>query len=188
MRRQIWSALRMLAVMTVVAGVLYPFAVTGVAQTIFPNQANGSMTTFRGESVGSRLLGQSFVGDEYFHPRPSAVSYDAKASAGSNLGPTNPRLLEQNEARARSYRERNGLSPDVLVPVDAVTASASGLDPHISPANARLQAPRVAQARGMSLNTVIRLIDEATVRSGGGLLAEASVHVLELNIALEEAN
>lgn len=190
MRRQLLPALRLLAVLTVVLGVLYPLAITGVGQALFSHQADGSIVTVDGEAVGSSLVGQVFTGDEYFESRPSAAGdgYDATASAASNLGPNNPDLLATVEERAGAYRERNGLTADAEVPVDAVTASGSGLDPHISVANARLQAERVAEARGLPVDDVLALVDEHTDGRTLGFLGEAGVNVLELNLALDRAS
>lgn len=188
MRRQLWPAVKMLVVMTLLTGVIYPLAMTGVSQAVYPGQSNGSLVEHQGEVVGSRLVGQTFSGDEYFHPRPSAVGYDPTASSGSNLGPTNPGLVSAVEARAVQYRLDNGLPPAPLIPIDAVTASASGLDPHISVANATLQAPRVAAAREMDLESVLQLVENATMDPAVGVFETASVNVLELNIALEEAS
>jgi potassium-transporting ATPase KdpC subunit len=186
MRRQFQVALGMLLLFTVITGIAYPLAVTGVAQALFPGKADGSYIERDGEVVGSELIGQPFTAPEYFHPRPSAVEYDGSLSSGSNLGPTNPDLLAAVERRAERYREENGLSPDAEVPVDAVTASASGLDPDISVANARLQAPRVAEARGMGVAEVLDLVGEHTDDATFGFLGEARVNVLELNLALDE--
>lgn len=190
MRRQLLPALRLLAVLTVVLGVLYPLAITGVGQALFSHQADGSIVTVDGEAVGSSLVGQVFTGDEYFESRPSAAGdgYDATASAASNLGPNNPDLLATVEERAVGYRERNGLAADAEVPVDAVTASASGLDPHISVANARLQAERVAAVRDLPVEDVLALVDEHTDGRTLGFLGEAGVNVLELNLALDMAS
>jgi K+-transporting ATPase ATPase C chain len=190
MRRQLLPALRLLAVLTVVLGVLYPLAITGVGQALFSHQADGSIVTVDGEPVGSSLVGQVFTGAEYFESRPSAAGdgYDATASAASNLGPNNPDLLATVEERAVGYRERNGLAADAEVPVDAVTASASGLDPHISVANARLQAERVAAVRDVPVEDVLALVDEHTDGRTLGFLGEAGVNVLELNLALDKAS
>lgn len=190
MRRQLLPALRLLAVLTVVLGVLYPLAITGVGQALFSHQADGSIVTVDGEAVGSSLVGQVFTGDEYFESRPSAAGdgYDATASAASNLGPNNPDLQATVEERAVGYRERNGLDADAEVPVDAVTASASGLDPHISVANARLQAERVAAVRDVPVEDVLALVDEHTDGRTLGFLGEAGVNVLELNLALDMAS
>ena len=189
MRRQLLPALRLLGVFTVLVGIAYPLFVTGVAQVAFPDQADGSIVTVDGAAVGSSLLGQEFTGDEYFESRPSAAGegYDATSSGPSNLGPSNPDLLAAVEERAVAYRERNGLESDAAVPVDAVTASASGLDPHISMANARLQAERVAAARGVQVEEVLALVDDHTEGRTLGFLGEEGVNVLELNLALDRA-
>ncbi|MCU1452925.1 MAG: kdpC [Acidimicrobiales bacterium] len=188
MRRQLLPAIRMLLVITVIGGLLYPLAMTGVAQALFRHQANGSLVTdASGRVVGSSLLGQPFTGPTWFLPRPSAAGngYDGTASGASNLGPTNPDLLKAVQERAVAYRTENGLSAAAMVPVDAVTSSGSGLDPHISLANARLQAPRVARARGMAVTAVRSLIDRATDGRSLGFLGEPGVNVLRLNLLLE---
>ncbi|MBX3285167.1 MAG: K(+)-transporting ATPase subunit C [Actinobacteria bacterium] len=187
MRRQLLPALRTLAVLTVLCGLLYPLAVTAAAQVAFPGQANGSLVhDASGRVVGSRLLGQRFDGDEWFHGRPSAAGdgYDGTASSPSNLGPTSPELLDAVAERVAAYREENGLADDAAVPVDAVTASGSDLDPQISVANARLQAPRVAAARGLAEPQVLALVDQHTVGRRLGFLGEPGVDVLALNRAL----
>jgi K+-transporting ATPase ATPase C chain len=190
MRRQLFPALMMLLVFTVITGLAYPLVVTGIAQGLFDDEADGSLVeNADGEVVGSRLIGQSFVGPEYFHPRPSAADdgYDGSASSGSNLGPINEDLLGSVEERAAAYRDENGLDADAEVPVDAVTASSSGLDPHISVANARLQAARVADERGLDLDAVLGLVDDHTSGRDLGFLGEKGVNVLDLNLALDEA-
>lgn len=184
MRRQLVPALRMLLVMTALTGLLYPLVVTGIAQTAFADQADGSLVTVDGQVVGSRLIGQAFEGEEWFHPRPSAVDYDGASSGASNLGPSNRELTVIVAERVAAYRELNRLDQRVSVPVDAVTASGSGLDPHISLANALLQAPRVAQARGMEVEAVIDIVDGATLPPQAGILSEVRVNVLAVNIAL----
>ncbi len=187
MRRQLIPSILMLLVMTVVTGFAYTLAVTGVGQLLFGERAGGSLLERDGQPVGSELIGQSFTSTEYFHPRPSAAGdgYDPTISSGSNLGPQNPDLLASVEERIAAYRELNGLEPDEPVPVDAVAASASGLDPHISVANARLQAPRVAEARGLAVEEVAALIEESTESPMLGFLNEPSVNVLMLNLALD---
>jgi K+-transporting ATPase ATPase C chain len=185
MRRQLLAGLGMILVLTAITGLAYPLAVTGIAQAIFPDQANGSLIERDGQVVGSRLVAQPFTEPEYFHPRPSAVDYDATNSGGANWGPTNPDLLAAVEAIAEAYRLTNGLGSDDPVPVDAVTMSSSGLDPHISIANAHTQALRVAEARGLSAEDVLQLIAEHTEGRTFGFLGEPGVNVLELNLALD---
>jgi K+-transporting ATPase ATPase C chain len=193
MRRQLRPAIVMVLLFTVLTGLVYGLAVTGFAQVVFPHQANGSMVEVDGKEVGSELIGQAFVDQDgkalrdSFQSRPSAADYDPHLSLGSNLGPTNPKLQRLVERRARAYRELNGLAADAKVPVDAVTASGSGLDPHISVANARIQAKRVADERGLSLETVRQLIDDHTDQRALGVLGEDGVNVLELNVALDRA-
>jgi K+-transporting ATPase ATPase C chain len=205
MRRQLPAALGMLLVFTVITGLIYPLAVTGLAQGIWHDEAEGSIIERDGQAVGSKWIGQSFTQPEYFHPRPSAAGdgYDAAASSGSNLGPTNDKYLTGQaddpttpdvdesfdgvQQRIAAYREENGLPADAEVPVDAVTASGSGLDPAISVANARLQAPRVAAARGLDEAQVRQLIDDNTDGRSLGFLGEKAVNVLELNLALDRA-
>ena len=187
MRRQLLPALLVFIVLTVLTGVLYPLAVTVVAQVAFPGRADGSLIERDGVVVGSRLLGQSFSDDRYFQPRPSAAGegYDGAASSASNLGPTNEDLLTAIDERVAAYRELNGLAADAEVPVDAVTSSGSGLDPHISPENAQLQAPRIARARGIPADKVLALVDDHTDDRSLGFLGEPGVNVLELNLALD---
>jgi K+-transporting ATPase ATPase C chain len=191
MRRQLFPALGMLLVFTVLAGLLYPLAFTGVAQVAFRHQANGSLIRRDGRLVGSSWIGQPFTQPRYFHPRPAADDYVPGAqgggtySYGSNLGPTSAGLGRQVRERVRAYRSENGLAPDARVPVDAVTASGSGLDPHISVANARLQARRVAAARHLSVEQVLRLVGRHTDGRDLGFLGEPGVNVLELNLALD---
>jgi potassium-transporting ATPase KdpC subunit len=182
---QLAASVRIVAVMTVALGVAYPLAVTAFAQVAVEERADGQLMEVDGEVVGSRLIAQEFNGEEYFHPRPSAAGYDAAASSGSNLGPTNPELLDTVADRVADYRAFNGVPVGVRVPVDAVTASGSGLDPHISPANAALQAPRVAAARGLELDVVFQLVSEHTDRRPLGILGDDAVNVLDLNVALD---
>lgn len=184
---QLGASIRIVAIMTVALGVAYPLAVTAFAQIAVADRADGQFIEVDGEVVGSRLIAQEFTGEQYFHPRPSAAGYDASASSGSNLGPTNPELLDTVAQRVAAYRTLNGVPDGVPIPVDAVTASGSGLDPDISPANARLQAPRVAAARGLDLDAVVALVDEHTARRPLGILGDDAVNVLELNVALDAA-
>jgi len=187
MRRQLAPAISAFLVLTVIAGLVYPLAVWAVGQGFFGDRAGGSLVEVDGEVVGSELLGQSFTDPVYLHPRPSAAGegYDGSLSSGSNLGPSDGGLLATIEERAVAYREENELPVDALVPVDAVTASGSGLDPHISVANARIQAPRIAEERGIPLDEVLAVIESATVRRPLGILGDDAVNVLEANIALD---
>ncbi len=187
--RQLRPALLATIVFTVICGVVYPLAVTLAAQVAFHDKAEGSLLKVNGAVVGSEFIGQQFVSPQYFHPRPSAAGagYDSSASSGSNLGPNNPALLDAVAERAAAYRAENGLADNFPVPVDAVTASASGLDPHISVANARLQAPRVAAARGLDLATVLHAVDAATDDRQLHVLGDPGVNVLRLNLALDRS-
>lgn len=169
-------------------GLAYPLLTTGVANLLFPWQAQGSLIRVDGEIIGAELIGQQFTAPKYFHPRPSYTleePYNATASWGSNLAPTNSVLIERVAQRVEAYRERNGLPEDTPVPADAVTASASGLDPHISVANARLQAARVANARNIPKQKVLELIAEYTIPRQFGLFGEPRVNVLKINMALD---
>jgi K+-transporting ATPase ATPase C chain len=184
-----------------VTGIAFPLLVTGIAQAAFPKQANGSLVKdSSGNVIGSGLLGQSFTRPEYFHPRPSAAGsgYDAANSGGTNLGPTSDKLIngvhdpknpsgefEGIKDLAGAYRKENGLSLDLALPADAVTRSASGLDPHISVLNAELQAPRISRIRGLRLQTVQRLIDTNTEPPLLAVFGDAAVNVLKLNLALD---
>lgn len=168
---------------------IYPVAIWGISLLLFPHQANGSLIESRDRTIiGSELLGQSFVGTKYFHPRPSAAGasgYDAANSSGSNLGPTSQKLVDAVKSRVETYRTENALPAGILIPGDAVTASGSGLDPHISIKNAGLQAPRIAQARGLGIEAVQEQVKKATEGRSLGLLGEPGVNVLKLNIALD---
>jgi potassium-transporting ATPase KdpC subunit len=172
-------------VFTVLTGGLYPAAVTGVCAVLFPHQAHGSLLTRGSVVVGSALIGQAFARPEYFHPRPSAASYDASASTGSNFGPTNQKLLDRVKASVAQYRQEN---PDYTgpVPADAVTASASGLDPEISPANADVQVSRVAHSRNLRPDAVRAVIAEIGEDRWLAFIGEPRVNVLKLNLALDE--
>jgi K+-transporting ATPase ATPase C chain len=182
-----------------ITGIGYPLLTTGVAQFMLPGESQGSLIERDGKVIGSAVLGQNFTKPEYFHPRPSATTapdpadssrsieqpYNAALSGASNLGPTSKKLIEQVSGRVRTYREENRLATDAAVPADAVTASASGLDPDISLANARLQAKRVAAARSLPEQQVMALIDRETLPRQLGLLGEPRVNVLSLNLALD---
>jgi potassium-transporting ATPase KdpC subunit len=182
---QFGAAIRFMLVATIALGVAYPLLVTGFAQVAASARADGSLVSDGGEVVGSHYIGQSFTSDTYFHGRPSSIDYDSATSSGSNLGPTNPDLLATVDERVAAYRERNGLDDSVAVPVDAVTASGSGLDPHISPANARLQMARVAVANALDVDVVAALVARHTERRPLGILGDDAVNVLELNIAID---
>jgi K+-transporting ATPase ATPase C chain len=181
------SVMATLALAAVCCG-LYPLIVFGIGQAAFRHQANGSLIADKDGTVrGSRLLGQVFTADRYFHPRPSAAGngYDAANSSGSNLGPTSQKLNDLIKARISDYRKENGLADTDSVPADAVTASGSGLDPHISVRNAELQIPRVAKATGMSVETLRGLIEQHTDGRAFGVLGDPGVNVLPLNMALD---
>lgn len=191
--------LRSAVFIAVVTGVAYPLLTTGVAQLAWPHQANGSLLEHRGAVVGSALIGQNFTGPWYFHPRPSAtmgpdprdagktigVPYHAAASGASNQGPTHQALIDDVTQRVSEYRARNGLNAQARVPVDAVTASGSGLDPHISVANAQIQAVRVARERGLDAAAVQRVLADHTEPRVLGVLGEPRVSVLRANLALD---
>ncbi len=186
--------LRSSLLLTLVFGVLlcgvYPLVVWAGAQALFPAQANGSLLRDKaGTVVGSLLLAQNFSSDKYFQPRASAAGtgYDATSSGGTNYGPTSQKLNDSIKAAVAAYRTANGMAADAAVPADAVTSSASGLDPHITVGNALLQAPRVAKARGLALPAVQAQIAAATAGRGLGVLGEAGVNVLQLNLALDNA-
>jgi K+-transporting ATPase ATPase C chain len=185
--KHLYPAVAMTVVLTVLLGIIYPFVVTGLAQVLFKDKAQGSLIVRDGKPIGSRLIGQPFTGPGYFHSRPSAAGngYDPTASGGTNLGPTSKKLIEEQiSVRAKALRAENPNSP---IPVDLVTSSASGLDPHITPAAAEFQVPRVARERKMSDDEVRRLVREHTEGRQFGVLGEPRVNVLELNLALDEA-
>jgi len=182
----IGPAFRITLVMTVLTGLVYPAVVTGIAQILFPRQAHGSLVSANGKVVGSELIGQNFAKPEYFHPRPSAAGagYDASLSSGSNYGSTNQKLIDRVKASVEQYRQEN---PDYTgpIPADAVTTSASGLDPHISPANADIQAARVAKARSVDVARVRELLTQSIERPWLGFIGEPRVNVLQVNLALD---
>lgn len=187
MKEHMRPALTMLAILTLLTGLVYPLAVTGLAQLFFPHQANGSLVVRDGKVIGSELIGQYFDEPKYFWGRPSATSplpYHAAASGGSNLGPTNPILIERIKARVAALRAADP-GNDVPVPVDLVTTSGSGLDPHISPAAAEYQVKRVARARGLDEGAVTALVAQYTEERQFGFLGERRVNVLRLNLALD---
>jgi K+-transporting ATPase ATPase C chain len=183
-------ALTLLVVLTLLTGLVYPLVVTGVSQIIFRDKANGSLLTRDGQTIGSELIGQNFFGaDGYFWGRPSAAGsdgYDANASSGSNLGPTNPALLERVNQTVAAIRAAHPERGDAPIPVDLVTASASGLDPQISPAAAEYQVPRIARQRDLSEAQVRQLVKDATQGRSLGVLGEEGVNVLKLNLALDQ--
>lgn len=180
------SVIGILTLCILLCGV-YPLVTWALGQMLFNGKANGSLLTEEGRVIGSALLAQGFAGRQYFHPRPSAAGrgYDAQSSGGSNLGPLSRTLSETVKRRVDEYRRENGLAPHVPVPADAVTASASGLDPHISPGNALIQAKRVARERGMTEGAVIQKIGEHTEGRTFGIFGEPRVNVLTLNCALD---
>jgi len=187
MMRTLRQAVACIVAFTLITGVIYPLIVTGVAQLVFPRQANGSLLIDNGKTVGSSLIGQSFSSPKYFWARPSATSpmpYNAANSSGSNLGPLNPALIENVKARIEQLKKADAASKP-MVPVDLVTASASGLDPDISPASAQYQVSRVAKTRNIDESQVRKLIAEYTRNRQFGILGEPRVNVLELNLALD---
>jgi K+-transporting ATPase ATPase C chain len=185
--RQLRPSILAVAVFTVICGLVYPLAVTAVAQVGWGDTADGQLIHHDGVVVGSELIGQPFVSPQYFHPRPSAAGdgYDAGASGGSNLGPTNPDFLATVADRVAAYRTDNGLGVGEPVPADAVTASGSGLDPEISVRNARLQARRVAAERGLELDEVLAMVDDHTMQRPLGILGDPGVNVVTLNLDLD---
>jgi K+-transporting ATPase ATPase C chain len=184
MKKNIMISIWMTIATTLLLGVVYPFVVTGLAQLIFPRQANGELITVNGKIVGSRLIGQPFSSPGYFRSRPSAAGtgYDAGNSGGSNLGPTNKMLIDRVNGDVQKLQAEN---PNMPVPIDLVTTSASGLDPHISPEAASFQTPRVARERGMTENDVRSLVEKHSEGRQLGFLGEPRVNVLELNLDLD---
>ncbi|HEY5540790.1 MAG TPA: potassium-transporting ATPase subunit KdpC [Coriobacteriia bacterium] len=187
--KYVWTSIRMTIVTAVIAGIIYPLVMTGLAQVAFPGKANGSLVKVNGRVVGSRLIGQDFTSAKYFQPRPSAAGkgYDAMDSSFSNLGPTNKALADRVQASVKQEMAANPELQFGSVPIDMVTTSASGLDPDITVANARAQVARVAAARGMSLPAVLALVAKNTTGRELGFLGEPHVNVLELNLALDSA-
>jgi potassium-transporting ATPase KdpC subunit len=184
MKKELILAIRFTLVTTLVFGLLYPLGLTGLSKMLFPKQADGSLIEKNGRVVGSKLIGQSFSADKYFHPRPSAAGngYDASASSASNLAPTNQALVDRVKSDVARLQQEN---PGVPIPADLVTASGSGLDPEISPAAADFQIPRVAKARGLSVAAVKALVASHTQARTWGIFGEPRVNVLELNLDLD---
>lgn len=185
LKKNLITAVLMTIATTFLLGIVYPLVVTGIAQVSFPGQANGELIKKDGKLVGSSLIGQGFSGPQYFHSRPSAAGkgYDAANSAGSNLGPTNQKLIDRVHQDVAALQSQN---PGKPVPIDLVTTSASGFDPHITPAAAEYQLARVAQARGISVNQLSRLVAKHTEGRQFGVLGEPRVNVLELNLELDQ--
>ena len=181
--RNFITAVLMTIVTTVLLGVAYPLVVTGLAQVLFPSRANGQLIERGGKIIGSRIIGQAFSASGYFRSRPSAAGYDAANSAGTNLGPTNKKLIDAVKAAVEAAKKEN---PSAPVPIDLVTSSASGLDPHISPAAALFQVPRVARERGVAEGVIEQLAQAHIQGRQLGFLGEPVVNVLELNLALDE--
>jgi potassium-transporting ATPase KdpC subunit len=185
MKKHLITSLLMTIATTILLGLIYPLVVYGLAQVLFRDKANGQIISRDGAAVGSRIIAQPFTGAKYFHPRPSAAGngYDAANSGGTNLGPTNQKLIDRVQADAKALHEEN---PTQAIPVDLITTSASGLDPEISPAGAEFQVPRVARERGLSEAAIRGLVQGHTRQRTLGLLGEPGVNVLELNLALDE--
>jgi potassium-transporting ATPase KdpC subunit len=186
--KELWTSIIATIVLCVVVSGVYPVLIWGLGELLFPHQANGSLVESNGQVVGSELLAQGFSGAKYFHPRPSdaGTGYDSTSSGGSNLGPTSQKLMDTIKANIDQYRQENGLSASVLVPADAVTASGSGLDPHISLQNAQMQIPRVAKERGVSEEVVRGEVSKATDNPLFGLGGDPGVNVLRVNLALDQ--
>jgi K+-transporting ATPase ATPase C chain len=187
MRQHVRSAILGVILLTLLTGCIFPLGLFAVGRLLFRDQADGSLLTRGGIVIGSQLIGQDFTRPQYFHPRPSAAGtgYDGASSGGTNFGPSNPKLIEDIRRLAEEYGRNNGLPPDAIIPIDAVTRSGSGLDPHISPANAALQVARVAHARALSEDAVRRLLSENTQGRQLGFLGSPRVSVLDLNLALD---
>jgi potassium-transporting ATPase KdpC subunit len=186
MKKNLITAFLMTIVMTILLGLIYPLLVTGVAQLVFKDKANGQIVQRNGEAIGSRIIAQPFTSPKYFHPRPSAAGnngYDAANSGGTNYAPTNQKLIDRVKADAETLHAENPAQP---IPVDLITMSASGLDPEISPAAAEFQVPRVARERGLTESAVRQLVQLHTEHRELGLLGEPRVNVLELNLALDQ--
>jgi K+-transporting ATPase ATPase C chain len=185
MKKNLITAFLMTIATTILLGVLYPLLITALAQVLFKNKANGQILTRNGEAVGSRIIAQPFTSAKYFHPRPSNAGngYDAANSGGTNLGPTNQKLIDRVQADAKTLHDEN---PNQFIPVDLITTSASGLDPDITPAAAEFQVPRVAHERGLEESALRDLVQKHTAQRDLGLLGEARVNVLELNLALDD--
>jgi K+-transporting ATPase ATPase C chain len=190
MRRELITSVLAIVVFTILLGLAYPLVMTGVGQVVWPNKADGSQIERDGKVVGSRLIGQEFKGPRYFHPRPSVTGYSANVTYFNNLGPNNKELSELFRENVATYLDRERrYNPGLRasdVPPDAAQTTASGVDPHISEANARIQARRVAQVRGLPLDRVLELVDENTDGRALGVLGEPGVNVLELNLAIDE--
>jgi K+-transporting ATPase ATPase C chain len=185
MKKNLLTSFLMTIATTVLLGLIYPLIVTGISQLLFKDKANGQIVYRKGEAIGSRIIAQPFTSPKYFHPRPSAAGngYDAANSGGSNLGPTNQKLMDRVRGDAAALHQENSSQP---VPVDLVTTSASGLDPEISPAGAAFQVPRIARARGLSESVLNDLVRKHTQDRTLGLFGEPRVNVLELNLALDD--
>jgi K+-transporting ATPase ATPase C chain len=185
MKKHLITAFLMTIVTTILLGILYPLLITALAQVLFREKANGQLITRNGQAIGSRIIAQPFTSAKYFHPRPSNAGngYDAANSGGTNFAPTNQKLIDRIQSDAKSLHEEN---PNQPVPVDLLTTSASGLDPDITPAAAEFQIPRIAHERGIQESALRNLVQEHTAQRDLGLLGEARVNVLELNLALDE--
>jgi K+-transporting ATPase ATPase C chain len=185
--KYVWTAIRMTIVTAVIAGIIYPLAMTGIAQVVFPGKADGSLIKKNGVVIGSSLIAQNFTAAKYFQPRPSAAGkgYDGMDSSASNMGPTNKTLADRVQAAVKADIAADPGLTFGNVPIDMVTTSGSGLDPDVTVANARAQAPRVAAARGMSVSAVLALVAKHTAGRQLGLLGEPTVNVLQLNLALD---